>query len=214
MSERLVHLETAFSNIPSKIGSLELRPLSAGSFTLLARLGNPMVPSNGAAVSEDNRTDLFEAVIQYAYLHSAPMEEIAKIGKVGDIDESKLKMLGFDLKMSDVFAFLQDFQAATERMAANLAEIDPEDEKDKPGKSALLPVGSPASSTPAEPVVIPSVSDTSSGSCPSNGPLPTSTLPTSPTEQPAGGLVMLPDLATAKSEMPQSVSTPPYNAAP
>lgn len=193
-------LELAFSDIPSQIGSLALRPLSAGSFTLLGRLGNPMMVGKQApveAVQEDSQTAMFAAVIQYVWVHSADIEEVIAVETPSDIPAAALKHLGFQLSIGQALAFLERYQASALRMTASLAETEQE-EDETPGKPPeLAPVGSPASSTPAEPAETPCASATSSGSCQLSEPSPTSTPPTVPTEPAADGpsLTLMPDFA-------------------
>lgn len=191
-------LELAFSDIPSQIGSITLRPLSAGSFTLLGRLGNPMMVGSQApleAAQGDSQTAMFAAVIQYVWVHSADIEQVITVETPEDIPAAALKHLGFQLSIGQALAFLERYQASALRMTASLAETEPEDDE-TPGKPQESPLaGSPASSTPAEPAETPFASATSSGSCPSREHSPTSTPPTSPTEPAADGpsLTLLPD---------------------
>jgi hypothetical protein len=191
-------LEQAFSEIPLQIASYQLRPLSAGSFTLLARLGNPMIGGkSNPAVALPDRAEMFESVIQYIWVHSADLDAVMKITEPQQIPEAELQKIGFTLSIGQAMEFLMTFADSALRMSAGLTEVEPEesDELGKPPES--LPVGSPASFTPAVPAETPSGSDTSSGSCPSSELFPTSTPPMSPTEPAADGacLILLPDLS-------------------
>lgn len=197
-------LELAFSDIPSQIGALKLRPLSAGSFALLGRLGNPMMvgkqaPTTAAAAAGDSQTAMFAAVIEYVWVHSAPLDEVVTVETPADIPAAALKRLGFELSIGQALAFLERYQSSALRMTASLAEVETEEEPaGSPGKpQESPPVGSPASSTSAEPAETPPASATYSGACPSSAPSPTSTPPTSPTEPAADGpsLTLLPDLS-------------------
>lgn len=196
-------LEQAFSDIPSIIGDYALRPLSAGSFTLLGRLGNSMIvgkkaASKAAPEEEDSQAAMFAAVIQYVWIHSAPLERVLQIREGDDIPEAELAAIGFALTIGQAFAFLLGYQQSALRMTGGLAEVEPEESEDTGKRRGRRRAGSPALSTPAERVDIPFVSDTSSGSCQSSEPSPTCTPPMSPTEPDADGasLTLLPDLAT------------------
>lgn len=201
-------LELAFSDIPSQVAGLTLRRLSAGSFTLLGRLGNPMIigkKNSAEAPAEDSQTAMFEAAIQYIWIHSADIEKVLAVETVEDIPVQEIRALAFQISIGEAFAFLARYQESALRASASLAEIEPEDDDQSPGKLPVPPpVGSPASSTPAEPAEIPHESATSCGSCPSSEPSPTSTPQTSPTEPAADGpsLTLLPDLA---GEAPEKI---------
>lgn len=198
-------LETAFSDIPSKVGDITLRPLSASSFTLLSRLGNPMMVGNkkpaAALEKSGEQGEMFAAVIQYLWVHSAPLETIVEIERIDQIPEREIKMLGYGVTMGEALKFIAAYQESALRMTASLAEVEPEEDTGKPGK---LPetrhAGSHRSFSPAEQPETPSGSDTSSGSCPSSEHSPTSTPPTSPAEPAAAGLVILPDLTPETPE--------------
>lgn len=210
-AKRQLLLEMAFSDIPSKVGKYDLRPLSAGSFTLLGRLGNPMMvgkesPEKALSAAQ-SQTEMFAAAVQYIWVHSAPLEEVTAVEQAEQIPAGALKEIEFSLQIGQAFAFLNRYQESALRMTASLAEVEPEDHEGQPGKQETPLVGSPASSTPAVLAVIPCESATSSGSCPSSEHSATSTPPTSPTEQPVDGpsLTLLPDLVGASSQkIPQS----------
>lgn len=198
-------LELAFSDIPSSIGELKLRPLSAGSFTLLGRLGNPMMVGSQAPIdaAQDSQTAMFAAAIQYLWVHSADLEKVLAVETAADIPATELKALGYQISIGQALGFLDRYQASALRMTASLAEIDPEDdEQGQPGKPESLPAGWPVSSTPAEAAEIPSASATSFGPCPSSEPARIFTPPTSQTAPVAGGpsLTLLPDLAGMATE--------------
>jgi len=209
-------LEQAFCDIPSKVAKYELRPLSAGSFTLLGRIGNIMMVGRdnpGEAISKaDTQAAMFEAAAEYIWVHSAPIEDVTAIETADQIPLAELKIIAFSIPLGAAFAFLNRYQECSLRLAAALAETEPEDDDGKPGKPLeTLPVGSPASSTPAEPAETQQESVTSSGICPSSEPSPTSTLPMLPTEPAVDGpcLTCLPDLPATPEETPPSESSPP-----
>lgn len=204
-------LELAFSDIPSQVGTYELRPLSAGSFTLLGRLGNPMMVGKQAPTEalekSDSQTEMFAAAIQYIWVHSAPLEQVIAIETADQIPAGALKVIEFAIPLGQAFAFLNRYQESALRMTASLAEVEPDEEVGKPVSPPVTPpAGSPPSFTPAEPAEIPSASAISSGSCPSSEPSPTSTPQTSPMEPPADGpsMTLLPDLTPIAAEIPQS----------
>lgn len=212
MPSREALLEQAFSDIPSQVGTYVLRPLSAGSFTLLGRLGNPMMVGKQAPTEAldqaDSQTEMFAAAIQYIWVHSAPLDQVTAIESADQIPAAALKEIGFGISIGQAFAFLNSYQQSALRMTASLAEVEPDEES---GKSESLPVtppvGLPACSTPAEPAEIHRGKDSFSGLCPSSEHLPISTPQTSPMAPPADGpsLTLLPDLAGASSEeIPQS----------
>lgn len=183
-------LETCFCDLPQKLGKLELRPLSAGSFTLLGRLRNPMMGG-----SMETQEQMFDAVMQYAWIHSAPIEAVLAIQTAEDIPEMEIRKLAFGIEIGQALGFLQTYTRSAIRMSASLAEIDPE-EDDTPGKPVApepAPAGSLPSSMPSADVPILRGSDTSFGSSPSSEPSPTSTPQTSQTEPAAAGLVILPE---------------------
>ena len=194
-------LELAFADIPSQIGSLRLRPLSAGSFALLGRLGNPMMVGKQApaqAAAGDEQTTMFAAVIEYVWVHSAELDEVVTVETRADIPAATIKRLGFEISIGQALAFLERYQASAERMTASLAEVETEDDESSPGKPPESPpAGSPASSTPAVHVETQLASEISFGSCLSSAHSHISTPPTSPTERAADGpsLTLLPALS-------------------
>lgn len=202
-------LETAFSEFPSKIGSIGLRRLSAGSFTLLGRLDNPMIAGKGkpsdAASAGVTQMEMFDAVVVYAWVHSAPLESVAAVETNDDLPAKEIRALAFEISISDAFEFLASYERCALRMAANLAEVDSEDDDGKLGKpQGNLPAGLHRSFIPAGPVEIPFVSSTSFGSCPSSEPSPISMLPTLPAEHDAVG-----EYLTSETFMiPEAPTTP------
>lgn len=133
----------------------------------------------------DAKISMFEAVMEYAWVHSAPLEQVAAIETKDQLPSAEIRLMGYEVTMAEALDFLAGYQKSSERMSANLVTTKEDDET--PGKPVSPPVGLPLSSTPAEPAVIPFEKDISSGSCPLAEPLPTFTPPTSPTEPPANG---------------------------
>lgn len=199
-------LINAFADIPSEIAGIPMRPLSAGSFSLLGLLGNPMVV--GKTAVDANPSANFEAVVQYAWVHSADLAKVCAITKPEQLPDIEIRELAFQITIGQAFAFLQAYQQCALRLTASLAEVETEeDEVGKPGKPLheRPPVGLQLLSMHAAEQEIPAGSAISSGSCPSNGPSAISTLPTTPTEPIASGPAMiLPDLPTA-----MEATTPP-----
>lgn len=195
-------LETCFSEIPQKVGNIALRKLSPGSFTLLGRLGSPMMAAGGEKVTMD---DMFNAVVLYLWVHSADLETVIAIETGEDLPQTEIRKLGFEVDFGNALGFLEIYKRCSARMAAALAEVeDEEDEEEEPGKPGGLaqnPVGSPHLFTPSEAAPIPSKSDTSSGSCPSSEPSPISTPPMPPAALEAGGF-MMPDLKPVDTNPP------------
>lgn len=176
-------LETTFCDIPQNIAGITLRPLSAGSFTLLGRLGNPMMVGGAS-----NQADIFDAVIQYVWIHSADIDDVISIEKLEDVPALGIKKLGFQISLGQALQFLETYKQCAARMTASLAEVEEDD--DAPGKPAAqvpAPAGLPLSSLPSVQPETPAESDTSSGFNPLSDPLPIFTLPVLPTETVADG---------------------------
>lgn len=136
---------------------------------------------------EGNDTaNIFEAVIQYIWIHCAPIKTVLAVTDPSQIPEDELKEIAFDLPMATAMQFISSYQQTAMRMAATLVEVDTE-EDELPGKSQpLSPVGSPPSFSSAEHAGTPEESETFSGSPPSSDPSVISMLPT-----------LLPEPATA-----------------
>jgi hypothetical protein len=200
-------LSTAFCDILQKVGPLTLRPLSAASFTLLGRLKNPMMV--GTAGDETTQGEMFDAVIQYLWIHSAPLAQVAAIRTAEDLPAGEILELGFSIPMGHALAFLESYKACSQRMSLSLAEVEDEDGPGKQATTAPAPAGSPPSSSPSVPPVIPGANDIYFGGCPSNAHLPISMPPIPPTEPAAAGLV-LPMLTTMES-MPPAPPSPLSN---
>jgi hypothetical protein len=182
-------LETCFCDLPQKVGNIPLRNLSAGSFSLLGRLDSPMMQGG----ANDNET-IFQAVILYVWIHSADLDTVCLIETSDDLPKAEINKLGFNIDFGDALGFLEIYKRCTARMAIALAEVEELDDDDEPGKRKEPAVqnraGSPLSSMPSADAPTPSANATSFGSSPSNEPFATSTLPTSPTEPVADGLVL------------------------
>lgn len=180
-------LESAFCDIPQKIGSITLRPLSGKSFTTLGSLGCPLITSEAT-----DQKAMIEGTILYAWMHSAPIEIVSAVETLADVPKQELSLLGYNISLGEIFAFLAAFKKTSARLAAALAEIE---EDEEPGKQETAsPAGLHPSCSPSELPEIQSESDTSFGKCPSNEPSVISTPPISPTEPSADGLVPLPIL--------------------
>jgi hypothetical protein len=155
-----------------------------------------------------DQATLFEAVIEYVWVHSAELETVAAIESREDLPVKELRMIGFEIPVGEAMKFIEAYKGCAERMTASLAETV--DEEAGPGKLESPPVGSPALSLHLVERETPLGSDTSSGSCPSNGPLPTFMQPTSPTEQPADGS---PSLTEQFMEFPPHTQLLPHSEA-
>lgn len=185
-------LQLAFTNAPNTVGAYTLRPLSAGSFTLLGRLGNPMIVGLKANDSSGSaETAMFDAIIQYIWIHVAPIEAVICIETSDQIPLLEIRKLGFEISIGEAFDFLSRYQESANGMLASLAEVEDQDEEGKLRKAQPLPAGSPLSSLPAVEPETPPANITSFGSCPSPEPSPTSTPPTSQEEIDASGPVTL-----------------------
>lgn len=196
---RQILLESCFAEIPQKVGTHTLRPLSAASFSLLGRLGSPMM----SASPNVDMIGLFEAVVLYIWIHAADLDQVAAIETTDDLPHPEIKRMGFQIEFGEALGFLEIYKRCSARMTAALAEV--EDDEDTPGKRGTppAPVGSPRSFTPLAAVPTPLASATSSGSCPSSEPSPISMPPMSQMEPAASGLVPLPELTPRDSTMPQ-----------
>lgn len=184
-------LETCFSEIPQKVGTLDLRKLSAASFALLGRLGSPMM-KGGHGLTMD---DMFDAVVLYLWIHSADLDAVVAIETAENLPELEIRKFGFSVDFGDALGFLEIYKRCSARMAAALAEVeeDEEEEPGKPGNQVQNPVGLHHLCLPSEVLETPTRSDTSSGSCPSKEPSPIFTPPMPQTEPAADGFT-LPDL--------------------
>lgn len=200
MKTRQSLLRSAFCDVPQSVSGLELRPCSPASFALLGELKNPLVAQreSSAPLTMD---ELFSAVIEYIWIHSAAIEDVIAIERKEDLPKLEIRKLGFDLRIEDALEFTTSFSSASVKMAAALAESDDEDE---PGKSAAEPppTGSPRSSSLSVLPVTPSASDTFSGSPPSPAPFPTYTQPSPPMAQDVAGPIPLMTLPTMPPQTP------------
>jgi hypothetical protein len=189
MKDRQHLLSAAFREIPRSIGDITLRPVSAGSYSLLVDLGNPMMTGGG------DRRDIFAAVVQFAWVHSADLAAVCAVVREEDIPAAELRALGFRISLEDALRFTQEYAATSERISAAMVEpIEEEDEEEggaggKPRECA--PTGSPASSSPAGARVIPPASVIPFGICPSSEPSSICTPQTTLPEPAASGPALL-----------------------
>jgi hypothetical protein len=202
-TSRRAAIEGAFAEIPSRCGPFELRPLSAGSFALLNRLGNPMV--TGAATDNDA---MFSAVCEYVWIHSAPIQEVIQIVGRSDLSAAAVNEIAFTLTMADIFTFLREYAKTANRISLGMTEEVDTDTPGKPDPAATIHAGSPLSSMPlAEPETQP-VNGTSSGTSLLNGPLPTSTPPAAPPVPSSATASIPPILVMVDPETPPPASPP------
>jgi hypothetical protein len=196
-------LRQAFCDLPQSIGEYKLRPLSSGSFELLAEIRNPLVnPEAG----KSDLPSILRAVSEYVWIHSADLDTVCAIATAADLPDAELKKIGFSLDIGEALEFTTTFMGSALRLAAAMSEADEEDAS--PGKPATAPTGSPASSSPAAAPETPPANVTSFGTLPSSAPSPTSTPPLAPEEEEDAGAIPLMILPTLPTTPPEPLSDP------
>jgi hypothetical protein len=111
-------LEQAAFGGNQEIHGLELRPVTAATWSLLSRLGNHFVTG---VPSSDNAF----AVYSFVYLHSKPLSEIRR--RIAVIDDLRADIYDFmDARpVEDMFAFLPWITAQMEHVAATITASAP-----------------------------------------------------------------------------------------
>ncbi len=194
MNDRNRLLSEAFRSHPTSIGPIQVRPVTPGSYQLLADLGNPMAAALGSG-GGDSSSNFFAAVVQFAWVHSAPLEKVMEVHRPEDIPEAGLRAIAFQVTMEDVLIFLTAYKEASLRAAAAMAEAMDDDEggEGKPVPLAIPHSGSPASSSPSVPPETPPAKDMSSGNSHLHGLSSISTPPVPPMETAADGSGSFPE---------------------
>jgi len=192
-------LTAAFLAMPKSIAGREMRPISPGSWALLAALENPLIVGSGEDPDPGN-AKLFRAVAEFVWVHSAPIDDILAIEESDDLSlplsaKREIGALSFELSLGEALDFMNSFGKVADRINAAMAE--PVDD-DTPGKRVAGvpgPGSSPPSSLPSDAPGIPSGSGTFSGILPTSAPSSISTPPDMPMAPPTDGyppLMVLP----------------------
>jgi len=145
----------------------------------------PADPAAEPADEEERAKEDYLGLLQFIWVHSAPMEEVIAAAEAGEEGIHTARRaawkLALEIPVEEVTAFGQSFAGLKGRVESAMTEAVPDG---PPGKPAQSPTGSPASSGPSALPEIPSASAGSSGSSPSTAPCNTST-PASATTAPA-----------------------------
>lgn len=186
---RLSTLSAAFRNTKMSIGGKEVRRPSPITVDLMVESGNPLFSGEEGEILTDQ--DAMRGVMEFAWLHTAPLEEVANL----PLDPAELtaairhrgRMFGLTVDFEDLAAFSTQFSALRERLEAAATETTggPPPTPGKPEETP--PTGLPAWSMPSAEQATPSANTGSSGSSPSSAPSNTSTPPMSTMAAPAAG---------------------------
>lgn len=111
-------LETAALGGSQQINGVELRPVSAATWSLLSRLGNSFVTGQ-----QDG--DYAFAVYSFVYLHSKPISEIRRrIATIEDLRADIYEWMDSN-EVANVFAFTPWITAQMEQVAATITQTSP-----------------------------------------------------------------------------------------
>jgi hypothetical protein len=189
-------LFAAFVNLPQAIGDYQLRRMSPQSFTLLEAIDSPLL-------GRGDTSKTLQGVSEYIWIHSADIEEVIQVESRDQLPEKEIRRIGFAIDIEQAYSFILALTDALLRVSAAIAEPE-ETEGGKPAEEEPAPIGSQASSLPADaPETLPA-NVTSFGTPPSSAPSSISTPPTSPPEQPCNGPTTSPVIQTLPALPPAS----------
>lgn len=108
-------LETAALGASNEVAGAELRPVSAATWSLLARLGNSFVTG-----VQDG--DYAFAVYSFVYLHSKPIPEIRR--RIATIDDLRADIYEFmdGQDVANVFAYTPWITSQMEQVSATITQ--------------------------------------------------------------------------------------------
>lgn len=117
-------LEAAALGGSEEVNGIELRQVTAATWSLLARLKNSFVTG-------EQDGDYAFGVYSFVFLHSKPIADIRR--RVATIDELKADIYDFmDTRpVEDLFAFVPWITSQMERVAATITQAAPEAESPK-----------------------------------------------------------------------------------
>jgi len=197
-TNRLKLLSSAFREHPLTCGDLTLRPVTAGSMAILLQVGNGLFTAEeleeGAAPEASKPYADLDALFEFIWVHTAPIEEVLEMVENGDLNDlhKAARRVGLTLSFDDLSSFQEQFVKVALGIQAAKVEAIPEGDG-RPGKPPVSPIGSPPSSGPSTPPETPNGSATSSGFFPSVVHSNTSTPPSEvPAPAPAGALILPP----------------------
>lgn len=132
-----ISLQTFLGPDETKIGEIDLRPLSLGSFCLLREGRNEFLAPRGPGGSQENE---ILAVLEYVYIHTAPIEEVQSL--ILDITQLRPRAVAYGLShpVADTPRLVAEIKRSFEALSAASFEVVP-----KPGSSKSEP-GEPPNS--------------------------------------------------------------------
>jgi hypothetical protein len=127
--DRSRRLEDAHLLPPPVVCGLELRPLSPASFVLLKRLKNPLVIGGMATIEKDGVATVdftdpenLTAILEFIYVHSAPLNEVLANARDTDLMDSAVLYFGTTLKLSEVAECTNHIISTLDLSSAAMAE--------------------------------------------------------------------------------------------
>jgi len=122
-------LETAVLGGNQVINSIEVRPVTSATWSLLTRLGNSFVTGK-----QDN--DYAFAVYSFVYLHSKPISDIRR--RISTIDDLRADIYEWmdSNEVANAFAFTPWITSQMEQVAATITQSSPALEPEADGPKA------------------------------------------------------------------------------
>lgn len=123
-------LEQAALGANQDINGLELRPITAATWSLLSRLGN------GFITGQTENNDYAFSVYSFVYLHSKPLSEIRR--RIATIDDLRGDIYEFmDTRpVEDLFSFVPFITSQMEQVAATITQAAPASDAGTEGPKA------------------------------------------------------------------------------
>lgn len=147
---RIRLLEEASLHPPLRIAGHELRPFALASFVVLRHMKNRLVvggmatiPTDKGEVIDFNDPDNIEAVLQFIYVHSAPIREVMRVSRLDAAAIStEVLVHTADIGINELAAAAEEITATIRTAAQAVTETPKEtDESEDPDPNAPGPRG-------------------------------------------------------------------------
>lgn len=109
-----ISLKTFLGPAGEKVAGLELRPLSMGSFCLMREAKSEFIAPRGPNGEMENE---MLAVLEYVYLHNAPLEEIECL--ILDISKLRTNAVKYGMALS-----IKDISGLADMVRRSLKEVE------------------------------------------------------------------------------------------
>lgn len=128
--------EQEFLRPAPSVASISLRPLSSGSYALLAKTNNGFL----RAVAEDkNKDDLIAYTLEYAFIHAAPLDLVLRaVYSSPEVFQGEVFRFSQSIPINELPAIIQEIEKGLRAAASQTVDVIPRGgsiDKDAPPNS-------------------------------------------------------------------------------